>query len=82
MTELSVCIGSACHVRGAQNVVQTFQHLIEQYGLGDKIELKANFCVRMCSKSGVSVTLNGEKTNIPAETAREFFEKNVLPMVK
>ncbi len=82
MTELSVCIGSACHVKGAHNVVQTFRHMIEEYNLGDKIEFKATFCMRMCSKSGVSVMLNGVEYNIPAETARDFFRDTVLPAIK
>lgn len=79
MTELSVCIGSACHLRGAQNVVQTFQHMIEEYSLNDKIDFKATFCMRMCGQKGVSVTLNGEKFNIPSTSAREFFREKVLP---
>ena len=43
MTKLSVCVGSACHIKGAQNVVYTFRHLIEENGLLDKIEFKATF---------------------------------------
>jgi hypothetical protein len=82
MTELAVCIGSACHIKGAHNVVQSFRHLIEEYKLDDKIEFKATFCMRMCRKSGVSVTLDGVEYNIPAETARDFFREKVLPAVK
>lgn len=82
MTELSVCIGSACHVNGAHNVIQTFQHLIEENGLNDKIDFKAAFCMRMCGKSGVSVILNGEKFHIQAESARDFFRDKVLPATK
>lgn len=82
MTELSVCVGSACHVKGAQNVVSSFRHLIEEYGLGDKIEFKATFCMKLCRKSGVSVVLDGREYNIPPETARDFFRETVVPAVK
>ena len=29
MIEVNVCIGTACHLRGSYNVVQTFQQMIE-----------------------------------------------------
>lgn len=82
MIELYVCIGSACHIHGAHNVVQTFQHLIEQYQLNDKVVLKATFCLKQCSETGVSVTLNDNKYRIKAEEARSFFKTNVLPLAQ
>ncbi len=82
MTELSVCIGSACHLNGAHNVIQTFQHMIEELGLNDKIDFKATFCMRKCGNKGVSVTLNGVVTRITAEEAREFFREKVVPLIK
>lgn len=81
MIELSVCIGSACHINGAHNVTATFQHLIEKHALHDKINFGASFCMQKCSKQGVSVMLNGEKFNITAESARTFFKEKVLPLV-
>lgn len=82
MTELSVCIGSACHIKGSYNVVSTFQHMIEEYGLHDKLDFKAAFCMRECHQGGVCVTLNGDKLNIAPQTARAFFKERVLPLVK
>lgn len=82
MIELSVCIGSACHLKGAHNVVATFQHMIEEYDLHGKIDFKASFCMRQCHSSGVGVMLNGEKYNIPAESARTFFKEKVLEAIK
>ncbi|MEZ4358505.1 MAG: (2Fe-2S) ferredoxin domain-containing protein [Eubacteriales bacterium] len=81
MTELRICIGSSCHLKGSYNVLQTFRHLIEEEKLYDKIELKATFCMKECHRPGVSVTLNGENYSIPAESAREFFKTKVLPAI-
>ena len=33
MTELRVCIGSACHLNGARNVIASFRHMIEEHDL-------------------------------------------------
>lgn len=82
MVELKVCIGSACHINGAHNVVATFQHLIEQSGLHDKVELAASFCMKTCAGRGVSVTLNGKNERITADEARNFFREKVLPLVQ
>ena len=54
MTQLSVCIGSACHLKGAYNVISTFQHLIEERGLHEKIAFSAKFCTKECHKPAAS----------------------------
>lgn len=82
MIELSVCIGSACHINGAHNVVATFQHLIEKYNLHDKINFNASFCMKECSASGVSVMVNGTQERIAPENAKAFFREKVLPLAE
>lgn len=82
MVELSVCIGTACHLRGSYNVVQTFQQQIEHAGLHDKIEFKTAFCMRECQCEGVAVSVNGQHYSVTAGQAREFFKTTVLPLVQ
>lgn len=82
MIELSVCIGSSCHLKGAYNVIQIFQQLIEENALHNIIELKATFCLRECSNPGVSVSIKGEGHHIKPENAREFFKDSVMPLAE
>lgn len=79
MLELSVCIGSACHVKGSYNVIQTFQHMIEENGLNDRVDFKATFCMKECQCKGVSVSFQGEKYHVQPEMARTFFTETILP---
>lgn len=79
MTELSVCIGSACHLKGSYNVIQIFQQLIEENALHGKVDFKGTFCMKQCRNNGVSVSFDGRSYIITPETAREFFTANVLP---
>ena len=79
---LSVCVGTSCHLNGANNVTMTFQHLIEAYGLHDKVTLAASFCAQACSRDTVSVKINDERFAINANEARSFFKEKVLPLVK
>ena len=82
MINLSVCIGTSCHLNGANNVVMSFQHLIEEYQLHDKVSVSAAFCMQACSRSDVSVKIGDERFGVKAEEARAFFKEKVLPLVK
>ncbi|MDD2268077.1 MAG: (2Fe-2S) ferredoxin domain-containing protein [Eubacteriales bacterium] len=77
MIELSVCVGSSCHLKGSYNVIQTFQQLIEEYKLHDKISFKAGFCMKSCDREGVAVSFCGEKYSVKPEDARVFFKNTI-----
>ena len=77
--DLSVCVGSACHIKGSYNVINNFQQIIEEYNLADKVELKAIFCLGHCTE-GVSVKIDdSEVYSVSGTTSRKFFETEVLP---
>ena len=79
MIDLSVCVGSACHIKGSYNVINNFQQIIEEYNLSDTVELKAIFCLGHCTE-GVSVKIDdSEVYSVSGATARKFFETEVLP---
>jgi NADH:ubiquinone oxidoreductase subunit E len=78
---VSVCIGTACHLNGANNVAMTFQHLIEEYNLHDKVTIEGTFCAGTCSRTDVSVKIGEERFSINAAEARSFFKEKVLPLV-
>jgi NADH:ubiquinone oxidoreductase subunit E len=80
--EVSVCIGSACHLKGSYNLINIFQQLIEEYALHDQIEVSAAFCMKHCRQDGVSVSIDGAYYSVSPETAREFFLTNVLAKTK
>ena len=82
MVTLSVCIGSACHVKGSYNVINALQQAIEEYKVAEKVELKAVFCLGHCSDA-VSVKIDdGEVQSVSGLTAKSFFKKEVLPRIK
>jgi NADH:ubiquinone oxidoreductase subunit E len=82
MVKVSVCIGSACRRRGANDVIACFEKLVEELSLQDKVEIAPSFCTLKCNSTNVVVRVNDEKYGILLEEAKEFFEKNVLPLVK
>ena len=79
MIDLSVCVGSACHIKGSYNVINNFQQIIEEYNLSDKVKLKAIFCLGHCTK-GVSVKIDeSEVYSVTGNSSRKFFESEVIP---
>lgn len=80
--ELKVCVGSACHLKGAGEVVKTFQSLIQQHNLGEKVKLKGSFCMGTCENGKIAVEFNKKIHSTSADEAERFFSEHVLPKFK
>jgi NADH:ubiquinone oxidoreductase subunit E len=77
MKKVTVCIGSACHVKGAGKIVEQLQSLIALKNCGDKVELAGAFCMGKCA-TGVSVTVDGEYHSLQPENTKKFFEEKIM----
>lgn len=79
MITVSVCVGSACHLKGSYDVINRIQVLIEEYKVLDKVELKGAFCLGHCTE-GVSVTVNEEDKIYSVNRANvdSFFVEEIL----
>ncbi|MDO5562632.1 MAG: (2Fe-2S) ferredoxin domain-containing protein, partial [Synergistaceae bacterium] len=60
MVNVTVCVGSSCHLKGAGNVVKVFQSAISERGAEDTVSLNGSFCMGECIHEGVSVKIDGE----------------------
>lgn len=76
--KITVCIGSSCHLKGARQVVETLQALIQEHRLQDRVELGGTFCMGNC-QHGVCVTLDDQPFSLTPDTVRSFFDDEVLP---
>ncbi|WP_425448209.1 (2Fe-2S) ferredoxin domain-containing protein [Dethiothermospora halolimnae] len=78
MRTISVCIGSACHLKGSYNVINGLQKRIKDNGLDDKIQVKASFCLGECTKA-VSVKIDdGPIYSADENKLDEFFDKYIV----
>ena len=75
--KLTVCIGSACHVKGSRYVLEQLQSLIADKGVSDKVELAGTFCTGNCQQ-GVCVTLDDTLFSVSPDTTASLFENEVL----
>ncbi|MGV8905858.1 MAG: (2Fe-2S) ferredoxin domain-containing protein [Acetobacterium sp.] len=76
MKTISICIGSACHVKGSYYVVKALNHLIAEQGLKDDIELVGSFCMGKCT-DGVAVQCDDVIYSVSMDNVKEIFEKIV-----
>uniref|UniRef100_UPI0040299A0E (2Fe-2S) ferredoxin domain-containing protein n=1 Tax=Candidatus Fimenecus sp. TaxID=3022888 RepID=UPI0040299A0E len=82
MLIISICVGSSCHIKGSEAIVELFQRYVEACGLEDKIVLQGCFCQERCNREGVTVTVGDDVfTGITKENFKEFWQTNVLPRV-
>lgn len=78
MKTINVCIGSACHLKGAYNVVNNLQKLVEEKNLADQITVKAAFCLGECTKA-VSVKVDDQPiVSVSDKEVEEFFKEHIL----
>lgn len=81
MVKLTVCMGTGCHLKGSRDVIETFQKLIQEGKLLDKVDMIGKFCIGKCGEKGVSVTVNGQYYGVQPSDAETFFKEKVLPLV-
>ncbi len=78
--KITVCIGSACHLKGSGQIVEQLKKLIATNQLEEKVELAGAFCMGRCSE-GVSVSVDGEFHSVTPATADAFFHTEILEKI-
>ena len=74
--KVTICIGSACHLKGSREIFSQLQKLVDENGLSVKVDLNGAFCSGNCDH-GVCVTVEGELYSLKPEDTEEFFENEI-----
>lgn len=83
MIIIRICVGSSCHLKGAQDIVDMLRNEIEQRRLEGQIVLSGSFCFGKCNRTGVTVAVNDDVyPGITRDNFKEFFQTKVLPLVE
>lgn len=83
MVIIQVCVGSSCHLKGSQDIVELLQKSIEEHKIQDDVVLTGSFCIGKCNRVGVTVQVNDDvHTGITVENFSEFFKNNILSVVE
>lgn len=79
MIIIQVCVGSSCHLRGSQEIIELLQKAVEDHHLENEVTLAGSFCIGKCNRIGVTIQVNDDiHTGITPENFKEFFQENIL----
>jgi NADH-quinone oxidoreductase subunit G len=59
---IQVCVGTNCHVRGSQKLMQQLLRYVEEHRLQDVVDVQATFCFEQCDR-GPTVTIGKTPIN-------------------
>ena len=83
MLIVQICVGSACHLKGSQDIVELMQKAVEANGLDGEVVLTGSFCIGKCNRTGVTVQINDEvHVGVTREGFNEFFKTNILDVIE
>lgn len=79
---VQICVGSSCHLKGSEKLVELFRQAIAENKLDDEITLAGSFCTGKCNRIGVTVIVDDETfTGVTPEAFNDFFNDKVLKKI-
>ncbi len=75
--KVTICIGSACHLKGSREIIQKLQELVKVHNVSGKVDLNGSFCSGNCV-NGVCVTIDETLYSLKPEDTETFFQKEIL----
>ena len=83
MIVVQVCVGSSCHLKGSQDIVELFEKAVKDHNIEDEVVLSGSFCIGKCNRVGVTVQVDDEiHVGITREKFKEFFTENILKVIE
>ena len=82
MLFVQICVGSSCHLKGSQDIVELMQKALAEHNIEDEVVLSGSFCIGKCNRVGVTVQVNDDiHVGVTKEKFREFFKDNKLDVI-
>ncbi len=76
---VQICVGSSCHLKGSEKLVELFEKSISEHNLKNEVTLAGSFCTGKCNREGVTITVDDDiYTGITPENFKDFFNEKVL----
>lgn len=83
MLFIQVCVGSSCHLKGSQEIVELLQKAVAENHIEDDVVLSGSFCIGKCNRIGVTIQVNDDiHVGITRDNFREFFKTNILDVIE
>lgn len=80
---IQICVGSSCHLKGSAAIIEMMQAAVEKNGLQKEVELSGSFCMGVCNRIGVTVSVDGEvHPGVTRENFSDFFNEHILGKIR
>lgn len=80
---IQICVGSACHLKGSEKIVELFEDALKKHDLENDVTLAGSFCTGRCNREGVTISVDDDVyTGITPEGFNNFFEEKVLKRIR
>jgi NADH:ubiquinone oxidoreductase subunit E len=77
MNEIIICVGSSCHLKGSEKIIEIFKQEIEKNQLKE-VKISGSFCQGNCTE-GVNIEINGQQiAAVTEDNARKIFKRHLL----
>lgn len=77
MNKIIICVGSSCHLKGTEKIIEIFKEEIEK-NQHKEFKISGSFCQGNCTE-GVNIEINGQKiAAVTEENARKIFKRHLL----
>ncbi len=78
MRVITVCVGSACHLKSSHEIMNYFMEARAELGLEGNVELKGTLCMEQCTE-GASLVIDDQIFHANSiEEARHIFQTEIL----
>ncbi len=81
MRVITVCVGSACHLKGSHDIINYFKEAIKDAELENIVELKGSFCMDHCT-DGANLLVDDVLFHAnTVDDARAIFKQEILDKI-
>lgn len=79
MKNISVCIGTACYLKGSYRVIDKFQDALVKHNIADKVNIEGAYCLNKCGEKGIRIRIDeNEPLSITEDDVDNFVKNNLL----
>lgn len=80
MVIVQVCVGSSCHLKRSDVIIEQLRKAVEENKLDFEVTLAGSFCTGQCNRQGVTIQVDDDVfTGVTPESFPTFFRENILP---
>lgn len=80
--QVTVCVGSSCHIKGSRDVIAKFSEIIKENQLENEVALVGCFCMERCGEGANWRVGDEHVSSATVEEAETVFRRKVVEALR